>query len=137
MRALAFTLCVSALLSISTKVVVGAEKAPPRPAHPAEVALVQEGADWVYRHAPTRVRLYVSDNDPAGKSVCNLGCDTRWIPLTAPADAKPIGEWAAIKREDGKFQWAYKKQPVYVRVHDSPEKPLGDGADGVWRLLEP
>lgn len=104
--------------------------------HPGEVAWIEDGDQGVYRHFPSGLRLYYSDLDPPGQSMCNAGCSTRWIPLLAPEDAEPVGDWAIIIRESGQHQWAFKGQAMYTRIHDSPREPAGDGAEGgTWHLL--
>lgn len=79
--------------------------------------------------------LYTFDNDTPGKSVCNGGCATAWPPLAAPADAKPVGKWTVIKRDDGSSQWAADGKPVYTFVQDIDGTPKGDGLRGVWHLV--
>src|SRR5689334_25370662 len=52
--------------------------------------------------------LYTWGNDTIpGKSACNGGCATNWIPLMAAADATPGGDWTIITRDDNTKQWAY------------------------------
>jgi predicted lipoprotein with Yx(FWY)xxD motif len=46
-----------------------------------------------------------------------------------------VGEWSLVRRADGADQWAWRGKPVYTFAKDAPEKPTGDGLDGVWRLL--
>jgi predicted lipoprotein with Yx(FWY)xxD motif len=104
--------------------------------YPTEVALVNEAPKgFTYRQSPERLPLYTWDKDGPGKSNCYEGCDTEWIPLLAPAEAKPLGEWSLVPRKDGKHQWAYRKRPVYMLIHDSAEAPIGDGTNGEWHLL--
>lgn len=104
--------------------------------YPTEVALLHEPPrGWTFRQSPNRLPLYYSDTDAPGQSRCYEGCSTQWIPLQAPADAKPVGDWSIVKRRDGKLQWAHRKRPLYVRIHDSPQAPSGDGVDGKWHLL--
>ena len=104
--------------------------------YPTEVALVNEPPKgFTYRQSPDRLPLYTWDKDAPGKSNCYDGCDTEWIPLLAPAEAKTLGEWSLVPRRDGKHQWAYRKHPVYMLVHDSADAPIGDGTNGEWHLL--
>jgi predicted lipoprotein with Yx(FWY)xxD motif len=106
--------------------------------HPGVVALSEESGGRLYRHFPTSLRLYVYDKDSPGLSACNAGCSSAWPPLIAEeGSAKRIGDWTQFKREDGRQQWAYKSRPVYLRYHDTPDAPQGDGVDGVWHLLKP
>jgi len=95
--------------------------------------------------------LYTNDNDVAGKSTCVAECAALWPPALAPADAKPMGDWSIIKRDDtGAAQWAYRNKPLYTYTEDSkPDENAtrgrrsilpggdagrvrGDGLDGVW-----
>lgn len=104
--------------------------------HPAEVALVDEGdLGSVYRHFPSGLRLYTTESDPPGESTCYGGCASAWPPLTANDQAVDTGDWTILERTDGRRQWMLKGQPVYVRYHDTPTQPTGDGVDGVWHLV--
>lgn len=103
--------------------------------HPKEVALVDEAQlGSVYRETTMSLRLYTHDADPPGVSTCNGGCASAWPPLHAPADARPVGEWSVVRREDGSRQWAFRAKPVYFRFHDTPSEPTGIGIDG-WRVI--
>lgn len=110
-----------------------------RQEHPGEIALIQnDNGTLDYRLAANGFRLYVSDRDSPGKSVCNGGCARAWIPLMVNANTeKNFGEWTIVKRDDGSRQWAYKGRPVYSLFHDSPDRPIGEGIEGVWHLLVP
>lgn len=141
MRAPALSSGISLLLLSVAGQAAQPQQAAPDPAarkgFPAEVALVDEGKlGSVFRQFPTGLRLYYSDLDRADRSMCNGGCATRWPPLLAPKDAKPIAEWTLVTRDNGESQWAYRGRPLYVRYHDSPEEPAGDGDEGgKWHLL--
>ncbi|MBY0511756.1 MAG: hypothetical protein K2P94_16580 [Rhodospirillaceae bacterium] len=88
--------------------------------------------------------LYVSDKDAPGKSNCVAECLTEWPPFTAAADAKPVGDWSLIAREDGSKQWAFRGKPLYTSLKDKPKPggnpmatmmgmgggPAGHGVDG-------
>ncbi|UCE31938.1 MAG: hypothetical protein JSW68_03100 [Burkholderiales bacterium] len=89
---------------------------------------------------PNGMTLYTFDKDPAdgGKSVCNGPCATNWPPLAAAAEAKPVGDFAPITRDDGAMQWAYKGKPLYYWVKDQKRGDrTGDGFRDVWRLARP
>jgi predicted lipoprotein with Yx(FWY)xxD motif len=104
--------------------------------YPANVALSEEPPKgMVFRHFPSGLRLYVYDQDSPGKSVCTAGCESAWPPLIARAGSRPMGDWTLVTRDDGQKQWAYKGRPIYMRFHDDPNKPMGDGLDGLWHLL--
>ena len=89
---------------------------------------------------PKGMTLYTFDKDPAnaGKSVCNGPCADNWPPLRAAADAKPMGDYTAIVRDDGRRQWAYKGKPLYLWVKDArPGDKTGDGFNNAWRVARP
>jgi len=91
--------------------------------------------------------------DPKGKSVCgdkvvlksaglmspypggldlpepknHVSCIATWPPVYAADDAKPVGGWTIITRDDGKKQWAYDDQPLYTSILDHA---LGDVLGG-------
>lgn len=110
----------------------------PKIEHPGNIALIEESDGFTYRHAATGFRLYVNDRDPPGKSTCNGGCARAWIPLEVESgDLKPVGDWKIIVREDKSRQWAYKDKPAYTLFHDSSDRPVGNGVEGVWHFLEP
>ena len=83
--------------------------------------------------------LYTFAKDADGKSMCNGPCATNWPPLAAGADAKAMGDWTVITRDDGAKQWAYKGKPLYAWVKDGkPGDTTGDGfLNGAWSLARP
>jgi hypothetical protein len=102
--------------------------------YPSEVALIDEPSAWTYRQNPTRLALYYSDADPPGKSTCFGVCNWSWIPLWAPSESKPLGDWSIIVRDDGQHQWTFKRHPLYTHIHDTPDLSLGTGAPG-WHMI--
>ena len=103
--------------------------------YPTEVALSQEKDGYVFRRFPGGQRLYTYDLDPFDHSACSGSCASARPPVLAPANAKALGDWSVIRRDDGNQQWAYHGKPVYSLFHDAPNKPVGDGEGGVWHLL--
>ncbi len=83
--------------------------------------------------------LYTFTRDSAGKSNCNARCATNWPPLMAAADAKAMGDWTIVTRDDGSKMWAYKGMPLYTFARDSKAGDMtGDGAgNGAWHLATP
>jgi predicted lipoprotein with Yx(FWY)xxD motif len=64
--------------------------------------------------------LYTFDFDTmVGMSHCFEDCAAMWPPLEASAGAKPFGDWALIRREDGSVQWTYKTKPLYTYSKDA------------------
>jgi len=101
-----------------------------------QLAAVQQAPDEVPSPAAVTVRplanalgdvfvdyrgmtLYTFDGDTApGKSACAGDCAKSWVPLKAAELAKPIGDWTAIRRDDGSRQWAFKGSPLYAFAGD-------------------
>ncbi|WP_431859130.1 COG4315 family predicted lipoprotein [Azospirillum sp.] len=82
--------------------------------------------------------LYTFDKDASGKSACNGPCATNWPPLVASADAKPMGKYTVITRDDGVRQWAYSGKPLYTWAKDAkPGDTTGDGVNSVWHVAKP
>jgi predicted lipoprotein with Yx(FWY)xxD motif len=89
---------------------------------------------------PNGMTLYTFDRDPAGagKSVCNGQCAANWPPLMAAADARSMGDWSVVTRDDGSRQWALNGKPLYYWVKDQkPGDRTGDGVNGVWHVAKP
>lgn len=82
--------------------------------------------------------LYTFDKDAGGKSACNDQCAKAWPPVTAAADAEPMGDLTVITRDDGSKQWAYKGKPVYLFAKDTkPGDKAGDNFKDVWHVIKP
>lgn len=76
--------------------------------------------------------LYTYDFDTmVGMSHCVGECAATWIPFTAPAGARPNGDWALIGRDDGSVQWTYKTKPLYRMASDKPGAQTPN-----WRLAQ-
>lgn len=128
------------LLLAVTTVAVAAEKDSSviKKEHPGDAALSQdEHGNFHYKSFPGLATLYVYDGDAPGKSNCNVGCLSAWLPLLVSGGEKvdKVGDWVAITREDGRRQWAYKGQPVYMRYHNMPPDD-GSEKEG-FHLLKP
>ena len=83
---------------------------------------------------------------PAGLILPDLdtrpSCTQAWPPALASADAKPIGKWTLIQRDDGHKQWAYDGHALYTSPLDrhpgdvTPGDPLEhEGANGDFPSL--
>jgi predicted lipoprotein with Yx(FWY)xxD motif len=90
---------------------------PPKPAtSPAKVILTKQGPTLVDLNGMT---LYYYERDTTGKtSNCNGKCVESWVPLSATADAKAIGDFTVISRNDGSKMWAYT-----AIVRSTPRRP--------------
>ncbi|MFT5297254.1 MAG: putative lipoprotein with Yx(FWY)xxD motif [Colwellia sp.] len=82
--------------------------------------------------------LYIFDNDGLETSNCEENCLVSW-PAFVPNDNEvAIGDYTIFERADGTKQWAYSGQPLYFFKNDEARGDInGDGAGGVWHLIEP
>ena len=64
--------------------------------------------------------------------MCDNVCVAVWPVLLADDNAKPVGQWSVITRDDGRKQWAYKSRPVYTFYQDTPNNPQGIGMVENW-----
>lgn len=105
-------------------------------ADPAAIADTAKGKTLVDAKGMT---LYTFDRDAGGKSACNGPCAGNWPPLMAGADAKDMGAWSVVTRDDGAKQWAYKGKPLYTWVKDTKAGDItGDGfLNGAWHVAQP
>jgi len=83
--------------------------------------------------------LYFWDGDTKGgdTSSCNNQCRLLWPPLFADKDAVPKGAFTLVKRDDGRYQWAFNGRPLYRWTSDKKWGDAGgDGVGGVWHLVK-
>lgn len=83
--------------------------------------------------------LYTSGRDMEGKSTCNGQCAMNWPALAATTDAKSMGDWTIVTRDDGSKQWAYKGKPLYTFVKDAKAgDTAGEGmGNNNWHVATP
>src|SRR5579883_3477825 len=77
--------------------------------------------------------IFANDKEP-NKSACNGNCANVWPPLKAADNARDMGDWKVITRDDGSKQWAYKGKPVYYFAMDKAAgDKTGEGrGNGAW-----
>jgi predicted lipoprotein with Yx(FWY)xxD motif len=104
-------------------------------ATPAKVANTPKGKVLV--DAQKGMTLYTWDRDTApGKSGCNGQCATNWPPLLASADAKSVGDYTVVARDDGAKQWAYRGKPLYYWKDDKKAGDTeGDNRNNIWHVV--
>ena len=103
--------------------------------YPGVVALSQRSpGKWFYQSFPKFLPLYIFAGEPEGKSTCDEICSAVWPIIQADMKDKPMGLWTIVKREDGRFQWAFKNKPVYTYFEDAPGSPQGVGKAQDWYL---
>lgn len=112
---------------------------PPKPeatTSPAKVVLTKQGPKLVDRKGMT---LYHYERDTTGNSSnCNGKCTESWVPLAATADAKAIGDFTVISRNDGSKMWAYRYRPLYTSPADkAPGDTNGNATTLQWRVARP
>lgn len=109
------------------------------PAFAAEPAMVMETPKGNALVDGSDMTLYVFAKDAPGKSACVGACAKNWPPLKAGMDAKAMGPWTLVTRDDGTLQWAYKGKPLYHFAKDrKPGEAMGDGLlDGAWSVARP
>ncbi|MBR0910668.1 COG4315 family predicted lipoprotein [Bradyrhizobium japonicum] len=117
----------------------GGDPAPPKPeatTAPAKVILTKQGPALVDLKGMT---LYTYERDTTGKtSNCNGKCAESWVPLSATVDAKAIGDFTVISRNDGSKMWAYRYRPLYTSPADkAPGDANGNATTLQWRVARP
>ena len=81
--------------------------------------------------------LYMFDGDVRrdGQACTPDSCDPRWLPVSAPMIAKPVGGFSVVTRLDGSLQWAYDGRPLYAYTGDQlPGDVHGEGVDKRWSV---
>ncbi|MBB4257080.1 MULTISPECIES: hypothetical protein [unclassified Bradyrhizobium] len=117
----------------------GGDPPPPKPeatVAPAKVVLTKQGPKLVDLKGMT---LYTYERDTTGKtSNCNGKCTESWVPLAATADAKAVGDFTVISRDDGSRMWAYRYRPLYTSPADkTPGEANGNATTLQWRVARP
>ena len=75
--------------------------------------------------------VYYSDHDPPGKSACDAVCAETFLPILAPALARPQGDWSLVERSAGIRQWAFRGKPLYTyRLDGDTHKQKGSDVEG-------
>ena len=97
-------------------------------------AAVHRTADGALADAQGKPLYTFNLDTMVGMSHCFADCAQVWPPLAAPKDAKPVGDWAPIRREDGSLQWTYKTKPLYTYAKDKPGGPPTGLGTGPWTL---
>ncbi len=128
------------LLSAGTAFASGHESsAPPpkkEPPNMPQVATTERGT--ILTDAKGMTLYYFDKDDSGNKSNCNGKCNERWIPLAAPADAQPSGDFTLITRNDGSKMWAYRYRPLYTSQQDkAPGETNGAASSTQWHVARP
>ena len=132
-------LIAAAAIALSTGHGGGDTPPPPKPeatTAPAKVVITKQGPKLV---DPKGMTLYYYERDTTGKtSNCNGKCAESWVPLAATADAKAVGDFTVISRNDGSRMWAYRYRPLYTSPADkAPGDANGNATTLQWRIARP
>ena len=93
--------------------------------------------EGVLVESKNNMTLYTFDKDSMNKSECGSACLLVWPAFMAPSNAKASGQFAAFKREDGKYQWAMNGKPLYFYANDTKVGDKdGDNKLGVWHIVK-
>ena len=76
--------------------------------------------------------IYASDADTPGRSHCDTHCAETWIPMRAPASARPHGDWTIFERSPGERQWAFRQKPLYRYALDTYAFSLQGSDEPGW-----
>lgn len=103
---------------------------------PAGITLRAVGHGSIIADARGMTLYNLATDQRGGESTCDGVCAQTWPPLLAPADAKPSGDWATIKRgEGGPLQWTFRGKPLYTYSKDvSPGDMNGDDLLQRWSV---
>lgn len=81
--------------------------------------------------------LYTFKKDKKDTSNCYDKCAVAWPPFYVNEGEVAKGDFAPIKRKDGKMQWAFKNQPLYYFIKDKKKADIkGDKLKGVWFVIK-
>jgi predicted lipoprotein with Yx(FWY)xxD motif len=92
-----------------------------------------------------RQAIYIFENDPKGKTVCDGECAEAWPPVFTKGDpraAKGVRGTllGTVKRHDGRLQVTYAGKPLYFYAHEDPGVVLCHNVKlngGLWWVVGP
>jgi predicted lipoprotein with Yx(FWY)xxD motif len=72
--------------------------------------------------------VYAFDRDTRTSSACAVACEQSFVPLQAPATARPHDDWSIFTRESGERQWMFRGKQLYRYAGDPRVRSLA-GSD--------
>ncbi len=87
-----------------------------------------QNSDWGEVYADDRgMTLYSFSGNmqQIRELLCGDECMSVWRTVAATAGDRASGEWTPLTSPDGKIQWAYKGDPVYVHARDREPGAVG------------
>lgn len=80
-----------------------------------------------------------ADGYPLPGAARRRTCLDKWTPVLATPEAAAEGLWSIVVRPDGRRQWAYDDQPIYLSPRDKRagdvNGTMGMARYGAWRVL--
>ncbi len=107
----------------------------PPPANPAWVTRQQSDGGELFADAAGQT-LY--GHDPGGYHLGRvIEHPEWWRPVLAAVDARPVGAWSIVAREDGSRQWAHKGLRLYTNRRDREPGDINGvrSGDRIWRPI--
>ena len=69
---------------------------------------------------------------------CGIECPgTVWEPVIMAENDEPVGNWSLVERPDGRTQWAYKGNLLYINSRDAMSGDLEGIRAGAGRNMQP
>ena len=92
-----------------------------------------------------RRAIYIFENDPKGRTVCQGECAEAWPPVLTkgePRAAKGVKQslLGTTRRPDGSLQVTYAGKPLYFYAHEGPGEVRCHNVDlngGLWWVVGP
>jgi predicted lipoprotein with Yx(FWY)xxD motif len=84
-------------------------------------------------HTARGFSVYAFDRDRPERSACDVACEKIFVPVQAPAAARPHGEWSIFTRAGGERQWMFRGRPLYLHAEDTRVRSLTGSDVPGWR----
>jgi predicted lipoprotein with Yx(FWY)xxD motif len=90
----------------------------------SDAGFVLANADGKTLYAQALSRVYPPPEDIHAKRQlvepdCGVECSgSHWRPVIAAEDMRSVADWSVVDREDGRQQWAYRGEPLYLHARD-------------------
>jgi predicted lipoprotein with Yx(FWY)xxD motif len=84
-------------------------------------------------HTARGFSVYAFDRDTPRRSACDAVCEKAFVPVQAPAAARPHGEWSIFTRASGARQWTFRGRPLYVHAEETRVRSHAGSDVPGWR----
>ncbi len=100
---------------------------------PADIQLATRGHGWVLTDAAGMTLYTYTKDQRYSEPLCVDTCAETWPPLVANGETQSNVDWSVIKRDDGRYQWAFRGKPLYTSSRDvAPADMNGDEYQQQW-----